>query len=177
MATESQIDKRFTEGFNEANDHYRDDRLEECVAKARELLNDPAIPRYYRMRTLVLLGSTLGEWGEANDCRLEAEAMWRIVRRWHPLGEDVEVDRLMAIIRESLDDLDRALREEDLLDSHYEDEEQEAVDSVDDEFANAGESMEGLHMDEGTYIPTKASAEESDNQETETETEQKLESE
>lgn len=60
------IDIRFMNEFNEANELYINDQLDECIAKARDLLQDPAIPRYHHMKTLVLLGSTLGEWEEAD---------------------------------------------------------------------------------------------------------------
>jgi len=36
--------------------------------------------------------------------------MWRIVRRWHPLGEDKVVDEAMAEIRRSLDELNDDLK-------------------------------------------------------------------
>jgi len=52
----------------------------------------------------------LPEWVDSNDCRVKAETMWRIVRRWHPLGEDKVVDEAMAEIRRSLDELNDDLK-------------------------------------------------------------------
>ncbi|KAK3074927.1 hypothetical protein LTR53_002238 [Teratosphaeriaceae sp. CCFEE 6253] len=106
------IDASFTEGYNEAKKLYDDDDLEGCIEKARELLAEPAIPRYHRMKTLILLGSTLGDWEEAEECRVRAEAIWRIVRRWQPEGQDVEVDAAMKELREALEDLHVAIKDE-----------------------------------------------------------------
>lgn len=106
------IDEAFTAAFNEANELYRNDRLEECAAKCRELLDDSAAPKYHRMKTLILLGSILSDWDDADDCRLAAENLWSIVRRRHPEGADSTVDGIMAEIRESLDDMYTALEKD-----------------------------------------------------------------
>ena len=106
------VDEAFTKAFNEANQHYEEDRLDECITQARALLADTAIPRYHRMRTLVLLGSCLGDWYEANSCCTQAEALWRIVRRWHPAGDNKNIDTAMTDIRESIDELEEALQED-----------------------------------------------------------------
>jgi hypothetical protein len=131
MAAESLVDQQFTDGFNEANACYKADRLEECESKLRDLLEDSAIPRYFhiqtshelladptllryhRMKSLILLGLILGDWHGASECYVQADALWRVVRRWHPEGDDKTVDDAMKEIRESLEDLDAALREED----------------------------------------------------------------
>jgi hypothetical protein len=62
MANNSVPDRAFTEAFNELNKYYEDDELDTCVEKARELLQDRALPRYHRIRTLVLYGSAV-EYG------------------------------------------------------------------------------------------------------------------
>lgn len=62
------------------------------------------------MKALILLASTLGNWEDANDCHVEAETMWRAVRRWHSDGEDAELDRFMKDLRESLDELGTELQ-------------------------------------------------------------------
>ncbi|KAJ4320870.1 hypothetical protein N0V94_003168 [Neodidymelliopsis sp. IMI 364377] len=64
------------------------------------------------MKTLTLLGATVGDWHEAHDYLLEAEALWKLVRRWHPAGRDKDVDEFMAEICGSLDKLCEALKEE-----------------------------------------------------------------
>ena len=62
MANDSAIDRAFADAFNEVNRLYGDDKFKECIEKAQSLLDDPALPRYHRMRTLVLLGSTHPDW-------------------------------------------------------------------------------------------------------------------
>lgn len=61
MSAQDIINRQFFDAYSEAVALYNADRLDECVDKAREMLSDASIPRYHRMRTLVLLGSTLGD--------------------------------------------------------------------------------------------------------------------
>jgi hypothetical protein len=44
------------------------------------------------MKTLLLLAAVLDDWYQANECRQDADALWRIVRRWHPEGENEAID-------------------------------------------------------------------------------------
>jgi hypothetical protein len=118
MATGSIIDQRFTDWINEATDLADQGLLEECVVKARELLADDACPRYHRMKTLLLLAAVLDDWYQANECRQDADALWRIVRRWHPVGENETLDTYMAEIRDLLDVCREALAQEEPSDGH-----------------------------------------------------------
>jgi hypothetical protein len=164
MEQPSLIDQQFTDGYNEAHDDYDADRLEECESKLRGLLGDPAIPRYQRMKSLVLLGLIVGDWQEADKCYIKGDALWQIVRRWEPEG-NVEVDEALQEIRDSLDGLDTALFEEnpefyDRLerltdaqklvykrdDSDEEEEEQtDDTDFDDNSDVGAGTSLENIH--------------------------------
>jgi hypothetical protein len=103
------IDRRFRKGFNYAAQLYREDRLDECVGWTRGLLHDSAIPRYFRIKLLLLLSSTLGDWPEAQKCYVLAESLWRITRRWHPEGEDEIIDQSLEQLREDLVELREAL--------------------------------------------------------------------
>jgi hypothetical protein len=147
MSRESIIDSQFTDGFNEANALWEQDRLEECIVKAHELLAEQAIPRYHRMKTLLLLASTVGDWYEANSYRVEAEALWQIVRRWHPEGEDENIDGHMAEIRGILEDADRMLQEEEPKDYDLDDEVQHMVRNHDEEVADAQAMMQDMDLD------------------------------
>ncbi|SMR42730.1 unnamed protein product [Zymoseptoria tritici ST99CH_1E4] len=102
------IDRAFTQAYNEVAEHYNNDELEECVRKGKEILDDDAAPRYHRIKTWILLGNVL-EWDEANACFLRAEAMWRLVRRWHRVGHDAQADEAIEELRISLDELKEAL--------------------------------------------------------------------
>ncbi|SMY29701.1 unnamed protein product [Zymoseptoria tritici ST99CH_1A5] len=108
----SAIDRAFAQLYNEASDHYDNDELEECAAKAREIIDDRGTPRYHRMRALILLGNVLGDWEEANDCFVRAQALWRIIRRWQPVGQDAEADAALDELRVCLDQLEGALAED-----------------------------------------------------------------
>jgi tetratricopeptide (TPR) repeat protein len=103
------IDKAFTDAYNECAELYDNDELEKCIEKAQALLDYGAAPRYHRMKTWILLGNCLGDWDEAHDSYVEAETMWRIVRRWHRAGEDAKVDAAMEELRVSLEELKETL--------------------------------------------------------------------
>lgn len=105
-----------------------DDHLDECIAKARDLLQDPATPRYHRMETLVLLDSTSGEWQEADECCAMADALWRVTRRWKPGGQTADVDDAPSELRAEIDGLRQALEE----DRPILDEEDPPIDDEDD---------------------------------------------
>jgi hypothetical protein len=45
-ATTDEIERRFEEGFEAAAALYREENPQECAEAARQLLDDPAIPRY-----------------------------------------------------------------------------------------------------------------------------------
>jgi hypothetical protein len=129
-----------------ANAFYRDDKLEECTALARGLLDNLVILRYHRMKTLVLLASTVGDWHEANLFREDADALWRVGRRWHPEGEDKEADEFMAEIRGSLDELDSVLQAEQPRDYDLDGAVEGVVQNHDEEVAGMKGQMEGLKI-------------------------------
>jgi hypothetical protein len=54
------IDKQFTKALNAAYKLYHEDRLLECQKAALDLLEDYTMPRYHRMKVLMLLASILG---------------------------------------------------------------------------------------------------------------------
>jgi hypothetical protein len=70
MANDSVIDRAFAEAFRKLNKYYEYDKLDTCVEKARELLQDTALPRYHRIGTLVLLGSAM-EYGCSSPFLIE----------------------------------------------------------------------------------------------------------
>jgi hypothetical protein len=89
------IDEQFTKALNAAYNLYHDDRLQECQKAASDLLGDDAIPRYHRMKVLILLASILGDWEDANECRVDAWALYNLVRRWHPVGNNLTADEAL----------------------------------------------------------------------------------
>ena len=105
MSTASDIDKAFTKAMSEAGNLCNKDRLDECIEMARALLADKSISRHQRMKALLFLASTLGDWEDANNCHVEAETLWRVHRRRHPEGENAALDMYMDELREFLDEV------------------------------------------------------------------------
>jgi hypothetical protein len=157
------IDKQFTEALNKAYDLFDADQLEECQRAAIELLEDDAMPRYHRMKTLILLGTILGDWDEANECRIDAWSLYELVRRWHYKGDNGAADKLLDEIRTELVSLDDALRE-DAPDGYYDAEvgeaEDIALDNTLDTIDETTAELESLNMTEDapSAIATEAEA-------------------
>jgi hypothetical protein len=148
MDTASIIDNQFTDAFNEANALCEQGHLDEGVIKARELLADPAIPRYHNMKVLLLLASAVDDWYDANGYRIDAEAIWQITRRWHPEGQDDILDTYMSDVRALLDECDKVLREEEPVTYDYDPDDavEQALFGRNDEVADAQAMMEDLDI-------------------------------
>jgi hypothetical protein len=113
MANDSVIDHAFNEAFNELGKYYDDDELDTCVEKARELLQNSALSRYHRIRTLVLLGST-AEYGYSSpflDKCLPFHRDWR-VRLLYPADENEKSDAAMDKLRDYILELRAILDQE-----------------------------------------------------------------
>jgi hypothetical protein len=80
LHTRNRVLDAFDNAYNEMQKLYDDDKLEEVYESAQILLADAAIPRYHRMKTLMLLSNFTSDIDEAQRYHAEAEAMWRIVR-------------------------------------------------------------------------------------------------
>ena len=88
MATsESIVDRQFSQAYNAIHELYEKDEIDECNSEAKLLLEDTAIPRYHCIKIYFLLGPCIEEWTEAESYRSHAQALWRIVQRWHPNRE------------------------------------------------------------------------------------------
>ncbi|XPS81499.1 hypothetical protein M3J09_013432 [Ascochyta lentis] len=66
------------------------------------------------MKTLVLLGSVIGDWNEANGCRPDADVLWRTTQNRFPESFDEATDEHMREIREELDSLTEVLDKKEL---------------------------------------------------------------
>lgn len=120
---QSIVRQQFHEWYCEAWQLYDDDKLEECIEECRKIVDDSACPRFYQVKTLVLLGSTLGDWEEAKMCCEDAEALWQATRQWYN-GQwyngqetDEDVKELLAELRKDLDELTAILDDEGLNDT------------------------------------------------------------
>lgn len=148
----STIDEQFTNALNAAFNLYHEERLVECQKAASDLLANSAIPRYHRMKVLILLASILGDWEEANECRVDAWALYNIVRRWHPVGNDSTADESLDEILVQLREVDSALEEDEDAPKWTLGEEQESVEIVDpnaeDDIEATRQELEVLNMAE-----------------------------
>jgi hypothetical protein len=153
------IDEQFTKALNAAYNLYQDDRLLECQKAALDLLGDDAMPRYHRMKVLILLASILGDWEEANKCRVDAWALYNLVRRWHPVGNDLTADESLDEILVQLREVDGAL-EEDAPEEWTLAEVQESVEIVvhnaEDDIEATREELEVFNMAEDDTANAKA---------------------
>jgi hypothetical protein len=156
MATSSAVDKAFADGLNEASDLYNSDHLEECVNKTRVLLADPAIPRYHRIKALILLASAVGGRQEAYDLAVKAETMWRMVRRRYLEGGNTNFDEYMQNLRESLDEIRADLdeTEEEYYENLFEDDVDDAVVAHEEHVKDATATMKDLDIASVSAVPS-----------------------
>lgn len=104
---------QFTERFTEAYEMYEQDKLAECIAACQLLLKASSLPDYHRIKTLGLLGSTIGNRDEADSCCTEAREFWRRERRWQQSGKDPEADLAMEELDEWIQELHDVLDAEE----------------------------------------------------------------
>jgi hypothetical protein len=143
------IDDQFTDALNAAYKLYHEDRLLECQEAALDLLEDYAMPRYHRTKVLILLACILGDWEEADQCRIDAWALYRLVRRWHTVGNDLIPDEALDEILVQLREVDSALEEDAPEECTFVDE-QESVEIVihnaEDDIEATREELEDSNM-------------------------------
>ncbi|TIA45366.1 hypothetical protein D6C83_05737, partial [Aureobasidium pullulans] len=70
-----------------------------------KLLTETELPRYYRIKTLVLLASASKEWRQKEDLRLRAEHIWSESRTLHPTGQNNTTDSVLSELRDLLNTL------------------------------------------------------------------------
>ncbi|TIA57375.1 hypothetical protein D6C77_06223 [Aureobasidium pullulans] len=86
-----------------------------------KLLTDTELPRYYRIKTLVLLASASKQWRQKEDLRLRAEHIWSESRTLHPTGQNTTTDSVLSELRDLLNTL-KTSQAETAPSSSYEDE-------------------------------------------------------
>jgi hypothetical protein len=109
LHTRDRILDAFTNAYNEIQKLYNNDNLDEVYERAQVLLADAAIPRFHRMKTLLLLSNFTSDLDEAQRYHAEAEVMWRIVRGQHVLGVHPDVDIELSHCRRCLDEITEVL--------------------------------------------------------------------
>ncbi|THX47425.1 hypothetical protein D6D06_09625 [Aureobasidium pullulans] len=86
-----------------------------------KLLTDTELPRYYRIKILVLLASASKQWRQKEDLRLRAEHIWSESRTLHPTGQNNTTDSVLSELRDLLNTL-KTSQAETAPSSSYEDE-------------------------------------------------------
>ena len=92
MMTANSVEQ-YCNWYNEAAKFYDDDERLECIETTKKILADGTCPRYHHIRALILLGGTLDDWEEANECYIQADLLWCIVRRWQPKDQDEKIEK------------------------------------------------------------------------------------
>ena len=107
-STLRKIDDDFTDEYNKLQKLYDDNQLDQCIKDAPALLDDPAMPRFHRMKTISFLASCHFDFEKADECRAQAEAYWRIERACYKEGQSEAVDKELGDLRLTLDELKEA---------------------------------------------------------------------
>lgn len=102
----------FDGAINEAVQCYQNDEPEKCQALAESLLANSNLPRYYRIKVLILLCGVCEERYQAHEYLREGEGLWRVTKRAHPEGGDATVDFVLGQLRDELDRVSAALEKD-----------------------------------------------------------------
>ena len=146
--TDDTSDRQFTHQLEAAIKLYNSASLEECEQVARKLVNHHAIPLYHRTKALCILASIVEDDDEAESYYLEAEALWRMVRRASDNGQIENVDKSLDEIREELDDLKHELD----LDEDWTEEDQSDADEEERAVAEAHGDAPGNPKDKANAL-------------------------
>lgn len=90
---------------------FDDDKLEECIDKAQDVVEDGDLPRNLRIKTLIVIASLAAEWRDIEEFRGEAKKLWSLTRPFHREGYNAVTDDALAELRICLDHLQKGLIE------------------------------------------------------------------
>lgn len=79
--------------------------------RSQDLLQDPGLPRYLRILTLIILGTSFDDWDDTETCRLEAEHLWEQARRQYAALDIPDAFQAFSKLRVQLDAFDKMQRE------------------------------------------------------------------
>ncbi|KAK5727096.1 hypothetical protein LTR15_002988 [Elasticomyces elasticus] len=113
MASISAVGPDFDEEYNEARGLFDNDDLVGAIDKAQNLLDDSTLPRYHRIKLLLLLSASVSDWHEVDTLLEEARTLWRLARRCIGANTSADAEHVLAVLRESLDTLQAQHEAED----------------------------------------------------------------
>ncbi|KAK0993168.1 hypothetical protein LTS01_007543 [Friedmanniomyces endolithicus] len=80
----------------------RQRQVRECIDRVEDLLIDSGLPRFFRIKLLILMTACMGDWWEEREVLEEADKLWKHVRSYRRQG-DAEVDECLAEFRRGID--------------------------------------------------------------------------
>lgn len=134
------ITKGFTDDYNAIQRLYADEQIDDCVARARTLIAEPAIPRYHHIRTLLILVGAVPDWMEAWRFLQQAEVLWHLVRRFHAVGEDPKIDKTIEELWDGIVEL------KEILEDELDDDEEVPADNVENTLAQIDKEAEEAEL-------------------------------
>lgn len=92
---------------------FDEEEFERCIELAEHHLTRLNLPRYYRMKNLLLIAAAEDDWYRAERIRLQVEQIWLTAKRMLDPDKDNEAsERGLREVREALDQL-KGFQEED----------------------------------------------------------------
>jgi hypothetical protein len=150
MAGQNELPELFGRAYNKVVELYDEDDQDKCIAAAQDLLEDPDLPRYHRIKTLILLGLAFEDWDDVETCRLAAERLWEPANRHYSRVDDPDASRALAELRDKLDTM-AAMQIEELAEIFGNSEDEYEVDDDgegdEEEYEKEGEREADMEID------------------------------
>ncbi|KAK5167092.1 uncharacterized protein LTR77_007822 [Saxophila tyrrhenica] len=153
MSERDLVFESYDRGYNEARARFDADDLDSAVALAQNMLDDSSLPRYHRIKLLLLMSAAVDDWEEVASMLDDAHRLWTMTRMFHREGENEEADTLLTDLRQSLDSLiaqhaaDRPKEDEEEGEYGEEQEIEEPMEEDVEETITQGRSDEGGDVD------------------------------
>lgn len=96
---------RFFQGaYNEAEVKFNNDELEECIELCQKILQKADCPRYFLIKTKILIASSVKDVSDAGEFCREAKMQFELAKSLY-LAMNINADKVIEELQESLDSL------------------------------------------------------------------------
>ncbi|QDS67603.1 hypothetical protein FKW77_003921 [Venturia effusa] len=96
----------YAKHYSEAKKLFDKHEYEACIEKAKDFLADPDLPRYFAIKTSMLIVYASEDWNEAEMYRQEAEAVYKAaIEATTVLNTSKKTEATLALFRKDLDAL------------------------------------------------------------------------